>query len=284
MKVTYQGPSSQLTPYIRAYYTVRFNMDSAPADIKVFPVGNPQMIFYKEGEVTTYIKNKTFFFKEPTLHGHILQHFKFKILPKTEFSGVAFTPLGMYKLLGANANDVRDCIKPLSEFVDNKEYRQKVMQAKNDEEVAAAHDAFFLEKLDSLYPIPPVIDQCIEDICAVGGEVSIDKLAKKYNCSRRYLEKHFSYGTGNSPGNFAKRIRFLDVIKKLETISHDREEQLSNFNFYNRAHFLKDFRYYLGEDPYKYFKNAHPQFDIIIRGFYLIIEKRKSEELLIGNS
>ncbi len=280
MKVTYKGPSPQLAPYIRAYYTVRFSMHSAPADIKVFPVGNPQMIFYKEGEVTTYIKNNTFFFKEPTLHGHILQHFKFKIFPKTEFTGIAFTPLGMYKLLGAHANEVRDHIKPLSGFVDNKEYIQKVMQATSDEEVAAAHDAFFLEKLDALYPIPPVIDQCIEDICAVGGEISVDTLAKKYNCSRRYLEKHFSYSVGNSPGNFAKRIRFLEVIKKLETISPDREQQLSNFDFYNRAHFLKDFRYYLGEDPSLYFKNTHAQFDIIIRGFYLIIEKRKSEDLL----
>ncbi len=276
MKVTYIAPSEKLSPYIRAYYSVCFDMLPAPAYIKVFPVGNPQIVFYRKGEVVTLIKNHTFSYKEPTLHGHIIRHFEFKVSPETEFTGIAFTPLGMYKLLGVNAGLVRDQIKPLSEFVDDQSYMQKVMSARNDEEIAAAHDVFFLEKLGALYPVPPIIDQCIEDICTVEGEIAIDTLTKKYNCSRRYLEKHFYYGTGNSPGNFAKRIRFLNIIKTLEILSQDREEQLSKFDLYNKAHFLKDFRYFLGENPFSYFKNTNPLFDILIREFYLVIHKRKS--------
>ncbi len=270
--VSFLPVSDKLAPYIQAYYIVRFDTIKDARRFKFFPIGNPHIVFYCNGKLTTYIKGATFFSGEPTLHGHILQFFEFDATPETEFAGIGFTPTGMYKLLGVNAREVSNCVKPLRDFICDQAYIDRISQVQCDEDVANANDDFFLGKLRTVYPLPAVIDQCVADIHALQGNISVDTLSRKYNCSRRYLEKHFSYGLGVSPGNFAKRIRFFDVMKKIEAENVDRERQLTEFSYYDKSHFMKDFKFFMGENPRSYFSKT-PLFNILIKENYLIINR-----------
>src|SRR5690606_9281218 len=112
------------------------------------------------------------------------------------------------------------------------------------------------------------------NIYGAQGNNQIDTLARNCNCSRRYLEKHFAYVIGISPGKYAKRIRFFNVMRRMVIEQENIERILTNYNYYDRSHFLKDFEYFMGEKLKSYFSgNGHPLMEILIREDYFLVNK-----------
>lgn len=74
-----------------------------------------------------------------------------------------------------------------------------------------------------------------------------------------------------SPGKYARRIRFYNFLKRIIVQNAGIDAIISEFNFYDRSHFLKDFEYFMGEKPQVYFESDHPFMKIIVREEYLLI-------------
>lgn len=272
MQIHYELPSEKLEPYVRNYFFV----ESLPGmnislRFKLFPIGNPHIIFYKGGETILYIDGKKFKCKAPTLNSQFYQFYELALAHDAAFFGITFYTTGFYKLLGINAQSIANKLVLLSDYIEAPDYIQEITVAKTDTEVVAAHEQFLLSKIEKIYEIPHIIDLCIEKIVSHEGNTTVDHIAKTHKCSRRYLEKHFAYSVGMSPGKYIKRIRFFSVMKKIIMEQANIEKILAYFNYYDLSHFMKDFEYFMGEKPQHYFQNNHPLLNIIIKEDCLFI-------------
>ncbi len=262
VKLRHYSPSEALSPYIRNYF---FFQSNSPGRFKLFPVGNPRLIFYTKGTVHLTLDGITFCGSEPTLSGQFKQFYELSLSPGTEFMGISFFPTGLYRLLGVDGRAVVNRIEPMKTFLHEPEYEQAVKTAQTDEEIIALHEAFLLKKLRTEQLLPPVVDQCIADNHMAEGNVLVDELVEKYRCSRRYLEKHFIYGVGMSPGKYAKRVRFFMVMRKIIQEKASIQKILDSFNYYDLSHLMKDFECFMGEKPQKYFRNDYPMMELFVR-------------------
>lgn len=260
-------PSEALAPFVRVYFSSENTFPSTPPIAKFFPMPNHYFAYLKLGEVCKYIGNKTFHCIEPFLNGLTIKGFEYQLSAHTEMGGISFQPTGFYKLFGMDSAALTNHSLPLKDFLDDEEYFQNLKTASTPEEFAQAHEKMLLKRLDKQFTLPPIIDKCIDDIYTSSGVINIKDLLAQYKCSRRYLEKHFAYVLGVSPGKFAKLLRFLMVIHEIEVEKADIGKIFSELNFYDLSHFVKDFEYFMGEKPQSYYKNEHP-----------LIEKMMSHE------
>lgn len=251
-------PSEALKPFIQYYFLNEYDLPDPPPRNKLFPIPCHHFAFYVQGDVTVYIDGKSFRCEEPTLNGLTTQYFEYELSAYTKFGGISFHPTGFYKLFGIKAGSLKNLFLPLRDYLKDEDYFRKLEKAETAEEFVEAHEKMLLKRLDDLFSVPPIVDQCVADIFANKGEVSIDKLLLRYNCSRRYLEMHFADCVGTSPKKFAKLLRFLLVIRAIEAENANTQTVLSQFNYYDTSHFIKDFEYFLGEKPQSYFKSDHP--------------------------
>lgn len=129
---------------------------------------------------------------------------------------------------------------PAGNFLEVKEYIRDLNEASSQEEIMNARLTFLRSKLPAPNNIWPVVEQCIHDINRLEGGLKVDQLADKYNCSGRYLEKHFTYSVGISPGKYRLRVRFYNVLKRIIIAGAQIDMILPEFDFYDRSHFLKD--------------------------------------------
>ena len=265
-------PPADLVPFIRGFFFVANLKKEGEDDLfKLFPIGTPNLIFYLEGEVATVIDTIRYNGETLTVNGQIMKYFTTTVSPGARFAGIAFHPTGMYRLFGLNAGLFINRMLPAEKFLDVETYIRNLRKALSDEEIVNAHLVFLRSKLPASYSVLPVVEQCIYDINRLEGNLKVDQLAAEYNCSRRYLEKHFLYSVGVSPGKYKRRTRFYNVLKRIIMADVQMDMILSEFDFYDRSHFLKDFEYFMGEKPRVYFESDHPFMKIVLRESYFLI-------------
>ncbi|QDP73152.1 helix-turn-helix domain-containing protein [Legionella israelensis] len=79
---------------------------------------------------------------------------------------------------------------------------------------------------------------------------SIEKLACHYGYSIRSLERHFQEMIGLSPKRFVSTARFQKVLHLLQA-NIAWEEIAKSFDYYDQAHFIKDFKQFSGITPHQ---------------------------------
>ncbi len=265
-------PPADLAPFIRGFFFVENLKKEGEDDLfKLFPIGTPNLIFYPEGDVATVINDIVYKGDVLTINGQIMKHFTTIVSPGARFAGIAFQPTGMYRLFGLNAELFTDRMLPAGNFLEVKEYIRNLNDALSQEAMISAHMSFLRSRLPAPNTVSSLVEQCINDINRLEGNLKVDQLASEYNCSRRYLEKHFLYSVGVSPGKYRRRIRFYNVLQRMIIRGTNADEIQTEFDFYDRSHFLKDFEYFMGEKPHIYFGSDHPFMKIIVREDYFLI-------------
>lgn len=89
---------------------------------------------------------------------------------------------------------------------------------------------------------------------AINEQLAIDELSHKMNVNRRQLERKFSSVIGLSPKQLSKIIRLQSTLKML---LKDEFTSLSALayegNYYDQAHFIKDFKEFTGLTPKEFY-------------------------------
>ncbi len=252
MNLSVLFPSEPLIPYVRNYFITESKFLAPPPQNKLFPVPCIRFVFCAKGEVLISIKDKTFVCNEPTINGLTLQYFKYQLSAHTIFGGISFHPTGFYKLFGIHASELKNQFLSLRDFLDDQDYFSDLKKCTSNDEFKIVHEKMLLKRLDKIVALPPVVDKCIEDIFDNRGDLGMAALLEKYKCSRRYLEKHFATCLGTSPGKYSKLLRFHMVLKEIVAEQANNATILSKFHYYDLSHFIKDFKFFMGEKPQVY--------------------------------
>jgi AraC-like DNA-binding protein len=83
------------------------------------------------------------------------------------------------------------------------------------------------------------------------GVININELASYFNCSVSKLERNFKELAGLTPKTYAKLIRLRNAIRLTAKID-DLMDITYSLGYYDQAHFIKEFKSFVGESPLKY--------------------------------
>ena len=93
-----------------------------------------------------------------------------------------------------------------------------------------------------------LIVEAVKLIYQSNGTIRIKKLNEKLFISQSPFEKRFRKVVGATAKKFASIVRFQSVLNDLNNIKSLTEICYEN-NFFDQAHFIKDFKQYTGDTP-----------------------------------
>jgi AraC-like DNA-binding protein len=120
-------------------------------------------------------------------------------------------------------------------------------------EKAAVLDAFMLHHYTNQKPTPDFIDEAVNRIVEAKGMLHVSDLIKDSCMSRRTFERRFFQKVGLSPKYYA-RVRRIGYLCNLIAGKHavNWPDVFYECEFYDQAHFIKDFEAFTGRTPQQY--------------------------------
>lgn len=172
-----------------------------------------------------------------------------------------FTKVPM-KDLADKDTDLRDLFDP--QRVDQLE--ATIRQTSDVQARMAAVDAFLIDCLESNLNVSDLVTSMIDKIMLTDGNLQIKNELKANPSQRRTLERLFAKQVGTSPKQLCRAIRLqktlksmIDANKNLTDIGYDSE-------FYDQAHFIKDFKGITGVTPKQFFDNEDFRLSTLLYG------------------
>lgn len=240
-------PSDKLKPYIR-YLAISENMKEQV--YKVFPSAELVLGFQYKGRLS--ILNNTQEDKLSTT-GITGMADSFKIFKNTISTGtvlVYFNETGFAHFSSSPAHELFNQSVALDNLFDKHtigQLEEKLSLSQTDHQRIASVEAFLLSQLKEK-ETDRLITEAVTLIYNSKGNIRIKELLEKLHISQSAFEKRFRKLVGATPKKFASIVRFNTVLqdigkeKSLLDICYDN-------NFFDQAHFIKDFKQYTGHTP-----------------------------------
>lgn len=217
---------------------------------KVFPLPGLVIGFQYTGRLASVEENKITPLSAAGISGISDSYKVFSNSPGTGSVLVYFTATGfahftsqpVHELL--NISTSLDNIFPKSS-VD--EVENKLARQTTDERRIQMVEQFLLAQLQRIQT-DQLVAEAVKLIYHRKGNIKIKALARQLLISQSPFEKRFKKVVGATPKKFASIIRFNAVLDDLATARSLTDICYEN-NFFDQAHFIKDFRQYTGDTP-----------------------------------
>jgi AraC-like DNA-binding protein len=147
---------------------------------------------------------------------------------------------------------------PLVELFGDAGFRleTEILSATATEDRISIVERFLLERLISAESIDKIAKECSELMLELNGQLSVNELSDQLKINRRRLERRFTSAIGLSPKQLSKIIR---VQATLKMIANNQFTSLTAIayegNYYDQAHFIKDFKEFTGVSPKQFYVN-----------------------------
>lgn len=247
-------PTDKLKPYIK-YFVI--SEDAVENTYKIFPSASMVIGFQYQGQLSlvkndteiglttagiTGISDSLCIFKNSRNIGTIL---------------VFFNAIGFTFFTSCPASEVFNQSVSLENIFDKyaiNETEEKLSLAKTDRQRIQIVEQFLLSQLRHIQSDKLIIE-AVKLIYDSNGTIKISDLNKRLFISPSPLEKRFKKLVGTTPKKFASLVRFNRVLDSIGDHPKSLTDICYENNFFDQAHFIKDFRQYTGDTP-DHFKHS----------------------------
>jgi AraC-like DNA-binding protein len=247
MKFDKHFPTDQLKPYIN-YFVVSEN--ELENKYKVFPTPGLVIGFQYKGQLTAVKENTE---SKLTSAGITGISDGYKIFKNSADIGtilVYFTETGFTHFATHPANELFNLSLSLNDVFDKEsvaEVEEKLSVATNDKHRIKVVEQFLVSQLKDI-ETDKLIVEAVKLIYQSNGTIRIKELNEKLFISQSPFEKRFRKVVGTTAKKFASIVRFNAVLNNL-TNSKSLTEICYENNFFDQAHFIKDFKQFTGDTP-----------------------------------
>lgn len=170
--------------------------------------------------------------------------------------GIGLTPVGWLSLIGSDASIAANAILPLGDELGEPgpAIRERLAAAKDDAARVAILDAL----LTAHRPHPSHYYDAavrVQEALLAGAADDVADLADALRMEQRTLHRVCRTVFGFSPVRLLRRQRFLRTLGKVRDALDQPLGQLIDPQYYDQAHFNRDFKAYMGMTPLAYFKS-----------------------------
>lgn len=247
MKFEKHFPNERLKPYIK-YFVVSEN--ELENEYKVFPSSGLVIGFQYKGQLETVCENTRSKLSSAGITGISDSYKIFKNSANIGTILIYFTETGFTHFASHPANKLFNLSLSLDDVFDKykiKEVEEKLASTTTDKQRLQIIERFLLSELKDIQT-DQLIVEAVKLIYQSKGTIRIKELNEKLFISQSPFEKRFRKVVGTSPKKFASIVRFNTVLENLNNIKSLSEICYEN-NFFDQAHFIKDFKQYTGETP-----------------------------------
>jgi YesN/AraC family two-component response regulator len=166
---------------------------------------------------------------------------------------VRFYPYGFANFVAMPINKLANQETPIDQLFGTQssvELALNIRQAADTQQRIQIVEAFLLQKLNDTSTIDTIVKNTIDALLSTNGSSSINAILKDDLSKRRQLERKFVKQIGISPKQLGKVIRMQTALK---TLLNRQNESLTEIayesEYYDQAHFIKDFKEFTGTTP-----------------------------------
>jgi AraC-like DNA-binding protein len=243
-------PADRLKQYIK-YFIVSENL--AGNVYKVFPSTSLVLGFQYQGQLVTVTNGIETRLASSGITGITDRYKLFKNPDEIGTILVYFTETGLAHFSTSPANELFNQSISLDNIFDRdkiQETEEKIRLAQTQKQRILIVERFFLSQLKDIQS-DKIIIEAVKLIYQSKGTIKITELNKKLFISQSPLEKRFRKLVGTTPKKFASIVRFNTVLNTMNDSKSLTEICYEN-NFFDQAHFIKDFKQYTGDSPEKF--------------------------------
>lgn len=247
MKFEKHLPTERLKPYIK-YFAVSEN--ELENEYKVFPSSGLVIGFQYKGQLSTMIGNAENKLSAAGITGVSDTYKIFKSSANIGTVLVYFTETGFSHFASQPVNELFNLSISLDGiFAKSKvdEVEERLSAAATDQQRIKIMEHFLLSQLKDIQT-DKLIVAAIQLIYKHKGTIRIKDLNEQLCISPSPFEKRFRKLVGTTPKKFASIVRFNAVLDNLDKTKTLTEICYEN-NFFDQAHFIKDFKQFTGETP-----------------------------------
>lgn len=247
MKFDKHFPTDRLKPYIKYFVVSENELESA---YKVFPSSGLVIGFQYKGKLSV-IKNDEE--NRLTTAGITGVSDGYKIFKNSANIGtilVYFTEIGFTHFASHPANELFNLSLSLDDIFNKNsvaEVEEKLTIATTDNQRIKIVEQFLLSQLKDI-ETDKLIVEAVKLIYQTNGTIRIKELNEKLFISQSPFEKRFRKVVGTTAKKFASIVRFNSVLDNLSETKSLTEICYEN-NFFDQAHFIKDFKQFTGDTP-----------------------------------
>lgn len=251
MKFDIYIPSERLKPYIKQLVVSENANESM---YKVFPSTSLVIGFQYRGHLINIINNSEHTLATAGITGLTDSYKIFKNSAGVGTVLVYFTEVGLAYFSSLPVNELFNQSVSLENLFDKnkiQETEEKLASANSDQQRINVVEHFLLSQLKEIEN-DKLIVAAVRMIYESNGNIRIRELNDKLCISQSPFEKRFRKLVGTSPKKFASIVRFNNILSKIDQ-TKSLTEICYEYNYFDQAHFIKDFKKFTGDTP-EYFK------------------------------
>jgi AraC-like DNA-binding protein len=240
-------PTDLLKPYIKYFAVSEHTMEK---EYRVFPSAGLVMGFQYKGKLATIKDSRESKLASSGITGITDSYKTFKNTAHTGTILVYFTETGFTHFSSSPANELFNLSISLDSIFEKdkvSEVEEKLAFAGTDKQRLKIVERFLLSQLKNIQTDKLVLE-AVRFIYQSKGSIRIKELSERLLISQSPFEKRFRKTVGTTPKKFASIIRFNTVLNNLNKPKSLTEICYEN-NFFDQAHFIKDFKQFTGNTP-----------------------------------
>ena len=251
--------SSDLEAFVKCYWTLELPKEFPPEKQRILPDGCMEMIFEYGDEYKQYRRDGSFFIQPKCMvFGQITEPLEIEATGETGIFAVRFHPEGFIPFATIPIVEMENRPVPLAELFasDADQLETAILSAQTIEERIEIVERFLMERLVSAESIDRIAKASSKLLLELNGQLSVNELSDQLNVNRRQLERKFTSAIGLSPKQLSKIIRLQATLKMIANNQFTSLTEIAyEGNYYDQAHFIKDFKEFTGVSPKQFYAN-----------------------------
>lgn len=255
-------PSSDLESIISCYWTLEVPAESDAQRQRIIPDGTIEMAFILGDDIKRYTSENEFIIQPRALVlGQTIKPFYIEPTGYVNTFAIRFYPYGFSNFISIPISNLSNKETPIDLLFGEKaatELEQKIIEAKNSSERIEIIENFLLDKFNKKPTINNIVRTTIDALLETKGSASIRTILKEDLSKRRQLERNFIRQIGVSPKQLGKVIRLQTALKMLlNKESGNLTDIAYESEYFDQAHFTKDFKEFTGINPKEFLSNEN---------------------------
>lgn len=170
-------------------------------------------------------------------------------------SGIRFRPGMARPFLLATPNELTDASAPLENLWSRR--ARELTRQLDDAACILQTTRILLASLRAPLSPPNPIERAIAAISAANGNVDLNRIATQANLSARHFRRRCLEETGLTPKLLCRILRFRYASRLAHTMRPRNWAAIAlEANYFDQAHFIRDFRHLTGHSPMSVFSNT----------------------------
>tara|TARA_R110000796_G_scaffold71409_5_gene162148 strand:+ start:16886 stop:17704 length:819 start_codon:yes stop_codon:yes gene_type:complete len=245
-----------LEAIVKCYWTLEVPSEMATEKQRIVPDGCIEMAFIL-GEDIKRLENEENWVLQPRamVVGQITKSYFIQPTGYVNSFAVRFYPYGFASFIKTPVKELADKDTPLTMLFGESanELEQKIIHAASTEERIEIVESFLLNKLIETSTIDKIVKSTIDSLFITNGSIPISSILKGELSQRRNLERNFLKQVGISPKQLGKIIRLQTALRMILNKQPDSLTTIAYASeYYDQAHFIKDFKEFTGTNPKEY--------------------------------